>query len=120
MMSTMFYFSVYERRLEIITFKALGFTKLDIYIMFILEAYILSLISSFISFITTYLFSLTTNLLVDSGYIIKFEDKFSFISMDYKLLVLLILISIFVTLISTIIPLKKVSKLQIIDVLRNK
>ena len=43
MMSTMFYFAVYERRIEIVTFKALGFGKLDIYVMYILEAFILSI-----------------------------------------------------------------------------
>lgn len=113
MLNIMSYIEALERKQEIGILKTLGAKNKDIKKIFLFENYLVGLISSIISLVILYIFSLIINPII--------YDKIglnSIITINQKLLIITLLISYILSKISGYIPAIIASKNKISDVLR--
>lgn len=114
MVSLITYMSIYERTKEIGILSSLGFSIYNIKSIFYIENIIVSIISCEISiFIMNILKSIINKIIYAK------IGLSNIINIDFKIIIIIITMNIMLAVIASIIPLRKINKIKIIDCLKN-
>ncbi len=108
------YINVLERTKEIGILKSLGLPNKYIKLIFYLESLIILLISFIISIIITLLISIPVN-----NILTNITGLDNILILNINNILILFSISILISLLGTFIPVKRISKLKIIDIIRS-
>lgn len=108
------YISIIERNKEISIYKVNGINNKIIKLIFYLENIIISLIALIISIIISCLLSTILN-----NIFLKITSLENIMLINKEILTVSLIITLLLTTVSTLIPLRKINKIRVVDILRN-
>ena len=113
LISILTYINLMEYKHEIGIYKSIGMTDRNIKLIFYLENMIVTILSVIISILLIYLLTIPLN-----GAIDYLTGLSGVITINLSTFIILLIISLSLSMLSSFIPIKRISKLNIVDILR--
>jgi ABC-type lipoprotein export system ATPase subunit len=123
LISMVSFISIIERKQEVGVMRTMGARKGDILLLFLNETMFLGVISSLISYLGSWLFSTLINFIFNLAITITLlgsTSNFKIIKFDLQALVTVFICAIILTIIASIVPALKISKVDPINALKKK
>ena len=115
LISILTYINIMEYKHEIGIYKSIGLSNFNIQVIFYLENIIITCVSILISTITVLIISIPLN-----NYIYNLTGLINVISLNFGNFLLISFLSITLSVLSSSIPIHNISKLAIVEILRNE